>query len=75
MSQLSTLGVAPTLVKMENNNREFWLSGTPMELAKVKQFIKTLDVKKHVTTGSGAISSSLTAIELKNITFYKYIEY
>ncbi len=68
MSQLSTLGVAPTLVKMENNNREFWLSGTPMELAKVKQIIKTLDVKKHVTTGSGAISSSLTAIELKNIT-------
>lgn len=68
MSQLSTLGVAPTLVKMENNNREFWLSGTPMELAKVKQLINTLDIKKHVTTGSGAISSSLTAVELKNIT-------
>lgn len=68
MSQLSTLGVAPTLVKMENNNRDFWLSGTPMELAKVKQLIKTLDIKKHVTTGSGAISSSLTAIELKHIS-------
>ena len=68
MSQLSSLGVAPTLVKMENNNRDFWLSGTPMELAKVKQLIKTLDIKKHVTTGSGAISSSLTAIELKHIS-------
>lgn len=68
MSQLSSLGVSPTLVKMENNNRDFWLSGTPMELAKVKQLIKTLDIKKHVTTGSGAISSSLTAIELKHIS-------
>ena len=68
MSQLSTLGVSPTLVKMENNNRDFWLTGTPMELAKVKQLIKTLDIKKHVTTGSGAISSSLTAIEMKHIS-------
>ncbi len=68
MSQLSTLGVSPTLVKMENDNRDFWLTGTPMELAKVKQVIKTLDIKKHVTTGSGAISSSLTAIELKHIS-------
>lgn len=67
MSHLSTLGVAPTLVKMENDNRDFWLTGTPMELAKVKQVINTLDVKKNVTTGSGAISSSLTAIELKHI--------
>ncbi len=68
MSHLSTLGVAPTLVKMENDNRDFWLTGTPMELAKVKQVINTLDVKKNVTTGSGAISSSLTAIELKHIS-------
>lgn len=68
MSQLSTLGVSATLVKMENNNRDFWLTGTPMELAKVRQLIKTLDIKKHVTTGSGAISSSLTAIEMKHIT-------
>ncbi|MBE6748797.1 MAG: LysM peptidoglycan-binding domain-containing protein [Ruminococcaceae bacterium] len=67
MSQLSTLGVSATLVKMENNNRDFWLTGTPMQLAKVKDLIKTLDIKKHVTTGSGAISSSLTAIELKHI--------
>ena len=67
MSQLSNLGVTATLVKMENNNRDFWLTGTPMQLAKVKDLIKTLDIKKHVTTGSGAISSSLTAIELKHI--------
>ncbi len=68
MSQLSTLGVSVTLVKMADNNREFWLTGTPMQLAKVKDVIKTLDNKKHVTTGSAAISSSLTAIELKHIT-------
>ncbi|MBQ6935470.1 MAG: LysM peptidoglycan-binding domain-containing protein, partial [Clostridia bacterium] len=68
MSQLSTLGVSPTLVKMENNNRDFWLTGTPMELAKVKQLIKTLDIKKHTTLGSAAISSSLTPIELKYIS-------
>ena len=68
MSQASTLGVSATLVKMENNNREFWITGTPMQLVKIKDLIKTLDVKKHVTTGSGAISTSLTAIEMKHIT-------
>ena len=68
MAQASTLGVSATLVKMENNNREFWLTGTPMQLVKVKDLIKTLDVKKHVTTGSGAISTSLTAIEMKYIS-------
>ncbi len=67
ISQLSTLGVTVTLVKMEDNNREFWLTGTPMQLAKTKDVIETLDNKKHVTTGSAAISSSLTAIELKHI--------
>ncbi|MBO5857570.1 MAG: LysM peptidoglycan-binding domain-containing protein [Clostridia bacterium] len=68
MAQLSTLGVSPTLVKMENDNRDFWLTGTPMDLAKVKQVIDTLDIKKNVTTGSGAISSSITAIEMKHIS-------
>ena len=68
MSQASTLGVSATLVKMENNNREFWITGTPMQLVKIKDLIKTLDVKKHVTTGSGAISTSLTAIEMKHIS-------
>ena len=68
MSQLSTLGVSVTLVKMEDNNREFWLTGTPMQLAKVKDLIKTLDIKKHTTLGSAAISSSLTPIELKYIS-------
>ncbi len=68
MSQLSTLGVSVTLVKMEDNNREFWLTGTPMQLAKVNDLIKTLDLKKHTTLGSAAISSSLTPIELKYIS-------
>lgn len=68
MSQLSTLGVSVTLVKMDDNNREFWLTGTPMQLAKVNDLIKTLDIKKHTTLGSAAISSSLTPIELKYIS-------
>ncbi|MBR2876402.1 MAG: LysM peptidoglycan-binding domain-containing protein, partial [Clostridia bacterium] len=68
MSQLTTLGVSVTLVKMDDNNRDFWISGTPMQLAKVNDLIKTLDIKKHVTTGSAAISSSLTSIDLKYIT-------
>lgn len=68
MSQLSTLGVSVTLVKMADNNREFWVTGTPMQLAKLKDVAKTLDIKKHTTLGSAAISSSLTPIELKYIS-------
>ncbi len=68
MSQLSTLGVSVTLVKMEDNNREFWVTGTPMQLAKMKDLAKTLDIKKHTTLGSAAISSSLTPIEMKYLT-------
>ena len=68
MSQLSTLGVSVTLVKMEDNNREFWVTGTPMQLAKLKDVAKTLDIKKHTTLGSAAISSSLTPIELKYLS-------
>lgn len=67
-SQLSTLGVSVKLVKVDINLREFWISGTPMQLAKVNQLIKTLDNKKNTTVGSAQISSSLTAIELKYIT-------
>ena len=67
-SQLSTLGVSVKLVKVDINLREFWISGTPMQLAKVNQLIKTLDNKKNTTIGSANISSSLTAIELKHIT-------
>lgn len=67
-SQLSTLGVSVKLVKVDINLREFWLSGTPMQLAKVNQLIKTLDNKKNTTIGSAKISSSLSAIELKYIT-------
>ncbi len=67
-SQLSTLGVSVKLVKVDINLREFWISGTPMQLAKVNQLIKTLDNKKNTTIGSAKISSSLTAIELKYIT-------
>ncbi len=67
-SQLSTLGVSVKLVKVDINLREFWVSGTPMQLAKVNQLIKTLDNKKNTTIGSAQISSSLSAIELKYIT-------
>lgn len=67
-SQLSTLGVSVKLVKVDINLREFWISGTPMQLAKVNQLIKTLDNKKNTTIGSAEISSSLSAIELKYIT-------
>ncbi len=67
-SQLSTLGVSVKLVKVDINLREFWISGTPMELAKVNQLIKTLDNKNNTTIGSAKISTSLTAIELQYIT-------
>ena len=67
-SQLSTLGVSVKLVKVDINLREFWVSGTPMQLAKVNQLIKTLDNKKNTTVGSASISTSLTAIDLKYIT-------
>ena len=67
-SQLSTLGVSVKLVKVDINLREFWISGTPMQLAKVNQLIKTLDNKKNTTVGSASISTSLTAIDLKYIT-------
>ena len=67
-SQLSTLGVSVKLVKVDINLREFWITGTPMELAKVNQLIKVLDNKKNTTIGSASISTSLSAIELKYIT-------
>lgn len=67
-SQLSTLGVSVKLVKVDINLREFWISGTPMQLAKVNQLIQTLDNKKNTTVGSAKISTSLTAIDLKYIT-------
>ena len=67
-SQLSTLGVSVKLVKVDINLREFWISGSPMQLAKVNQLIKTLDNKKNTTVGSAKISTSLTAIDLEYIT-------
>ena len=67
-SQLSTLGVSVKLVKVDINLREFWITGTPMELAKVNQLIKILDNKKNTTVGSASISTSLSAIELKYIS-------
>ncbi len=67
-SQLGTLGVSVKLVKVDINLREFWITGTPMELAKVNQLIKILDNKKNTTVGSASISTSLSAIELKHIT-------
>ena len=68
MSQLSVLGIDVKLVKSDINLREFWVSGYPMELAKMRELIKTLDNKKNITVGSAKISSSLTAIELEHLT-------
>ena len=67
-SQLSTLGVSVQLVKVDINLREFWISGYPMELAKVNELIKTLDNQKNITTGSASISSYLSAIEMQYIS-------
>ncbi len=68
MSQLSTLGINLTVVKSDINLREFWVSGYPMELAKMAELIDTLDNKKNITVGSASISTSLSAIELEHIT-------
>lgn len=68
MKQLSALGISAKLVKSDINLREFWLSAYPMELAKVRELINTLDNKKNITVGSAKISTSLNAIELEHIT-------
>ena len=67
-SQLSSLGISPKMVKIDENIREFWVSAYPMELAKICELIKTLDNKTNLTLGSASISSSLSAIELEHIT-------
>lgn len=67
-SQLSTLGISVTIVKVDINLREFWVSGYPMQLAKMSELIETLDNKNNITIGSAGISSSLSAIELEHIT-------
>ncbi len=67
-SQLSTLGISVQIVKVDINLREFWVSGYPMELAKMAELIETLDNEKNTTVGSASISTSLTAIELEHIT-------
>ncbi len=67
-SQLSTLGVTVQLVKVDINLREFWISGYPMELAKVNELIKTLDNKNNITVGSASISSYLSAIEMQYVS-------
>ncbi len=67
-NQMGTLGVNPQIVKMDENIREFWVSGYPAELAKINQLINTLDNRENLTVGSANISTSLTAIELNYIT-------
>ncbi len=67
-AQLSALGVNVKMVKVDINLREFWISGYPMELAKVNELINTLDNKKNITVGSAGVSTHLSAIELKHIT-------
>lgn len=66
--QMSLLGVNPQIVQMDDNIREFWVSGYPAELAKMNQLINTLDNRENLTVGSANISTSLTAIELSYIT-------
>ncbi len=68
MNQLSTLGISVKVVKSDLNIREFWVSGYPMELAKMRELIDILDNKTNMTVGSSKISTSLNAIELKYIT-------
>ncbi len=67
-SQLSTLGITVSIVKVDINLREFWVSGYPMQLAKMAELIETLDNKNNITIGSASISSNLTAIELEHVT-------
>ncbi len=68
MNQLSTLGISVKVVKSDLNIREFWVSGYPMELAKMRELIDILDNRTNMTVGSSKISTSLNAIELKHIT-------
>ena len=67
-SQLSALGVSVQIVKVDINLREFWISGYPMELAKVNELINTLDKKNNLTVGSASISSILSAIEMQYVS-------
>lgn len=68
VEQMSLLGVNPQIIEMDNNIREFWVSGYPAELAKMNELINTLDNRDNLTVGSPNISTSLTAIELSYIT-------
>ena len=47
-SQLSTLGVSVKLVKVDINLREFWISGYPMELAKVNERLSGLCLASNI---------------------------
>ncbi len=67
-SQLATLGISVSIVKVDINLREFWVSGYPMQLAKMAELIETLDNQNNITVGSASISSNLTAIELEHVT-------
>ncbi len=67
MKQLGTLGISVTVVKSDINLREFWVSGYPMALAKMRELIDILDNKTNMTVGSASISTNLNAIELKYI--------
>ncbi|MBQ3889527.1 MAG: LysM peptidoglycan-binding domain-containing protein [Clostridia bacterium] len=68
MSQMSVLGMSVTVVKSDINLREFWISGYPMELAKMTELIDTLDNDKNTTVGSAKISYELTPIEMQYIS-------
>ncbi len=67
-SQLAVLGISVEIVKVDINLREFWVSGYPMQLAKMSELINTLDNRNNITVGSASISTSLSAIELEHIS-------
>lgn len=70
LSQLSKLGISATVIQRENHNDRgtFWVSGYPMQLAKIRQLMDVLDTSRNVTLGSDSITSYLTQIKTTYIT-------
>lgn len=67
-SQMSALGLANVQIVGTNNKDEFYISGYPKELAKVKELIKLLDVSSNIMAGGGLIASNFTPLELEHIS-------
>lgn len=67
-TQMSALGLANVQIVGTNNKDEFYISGYPKELAKVKELIKLLDVSSNIMAGGGMIASNFTPLELEHIS-------